>query len=451
MYQRNFVNKTGGFLAAIRFLFGLAAWLLLAGVVKPSVRTAQPGPALRRPVGYPQLISVEPLPAEVGQMCEWMPASASMSATLQQSLFASGPAAEAAADAPNPLQIDRAPVRQLRDTYPTYSAVAMDLQTQEVYLQDENLYGYKVFNRLDNTPPTAGFTEPKRVVQGILTKMEYNCALYIDPTNGDVYSVNNDMVDTMVVFPRQAQGNSLPKKELHTPHRTYGIALDEGSREIFLTVEHPSEVVVYNKDAAGDDKPIRTLGGNQTQLADPHGIAIDVKNQLMFVSNHGSYNTPGVSGTGKFMPPSIVVLPLKASGNTPPIRVITGPDTRLNWPAALFLDSERGELYVANDADNSLVVFRETDSGNVAPLRVIKGSKTGILNPTGVFVDSKDNEVWVSNMGNHTATVYARTADGDVAPLRTIRSAPLGKQALAIGNPGGVAYDSKRDELLVPN
>ena len=43
------------------------------------------------------------------------------------------------------------------------------------------------------------------------------------------------------------------------------------------------------------------------------------------------------------------------------------------------------------------------------------------------------------------------TADGDVAPLRTIRAAPLGKRALAIGNPGAVGYDSKRDEILVPN
>jgi hypothetical protein len=33
--------------------------------------------------------------------------------------------------------------------------------------------------------------------------------------------------------------------------------------------------------------------------------------------------------------------------------------------------------------------------------------------------------------------------------VRIIRSAPLGKLALVIGNPGAVAYDSKRDEILV--
>ncbi len=32
-----------------------------------------------------------------------------------------------------------------------------------------------------------------------------------------------------------------------------------------------------------------------------------------------------------------------------------------------------------------------------------------------------------------------------------IRSAPAGKMAQMIGNPGAVAYDSKREEILVPN
>ena len=96
-------------------------------------------------------------------------------------------------------------------------------------------------------------------------------------------------------------------------------------------------------------------------------------------------------------------------------------------------------------------MFRATDRGNVAPARIIQGSRTGITNPTGVFADTKNQELWVSNMGNHSATVYRLTASGNVPPLRTIRSAPAGKRALAIGNPGAVAYDSKRDEILVPN
>ena len=92
-----------------------------------------------------------------------------------------------------------------------------------------------------------------------------------------------------------------------------------------------------------------------------------------------------------------------------------------------------------------------SDEGNVAPSRVIQGPKTGIQNPTSVALDQKNGEVWVANMGNHTATVYPLTADGDVAPTRTIRGGAVEDPTLMIGNPGAVGYDTKREEILVPN
>ena len=140
-----------------------------------------------------------------------------------------------------------------------------------------------------------------------------------------------------------------------------------------------------------------------------------------------------------------------ARGDTAPLRIIEGPLTQLNWPAHIFVDEERGEVYVANDADHSILVFRVTDSGNVAPRRVLKGPKTQIRNPTGISVDTVNNELIVAMMGNHMVAVYPRTAQGDVPPIRTIRAGPAGKAALQIGNPGAVAYDTKRDEILVPN
>ena len=169
----------------------------------------------------------------------------------------------------------------------------------------------------------------------------------------------------------------------------------------------------------------------------------------MFGRN-GAKGLPGGKG-GKFDPPSITVFSLKASGDTAPLQVIEGPQTQLDWPAGLYLDQDAGELFVANDIGDSILVFRETDDGDAKPVRILKGPKTGLKNPTGVYGDSKNHELVAANMGNHSATVYPLTASGDVAPLRTIRGAPAGKVALAIGNPGAVGYDSKRDEILVPN
>jgi len=54
-------------------------------------------------------------------------------------------------------------------------------------------------------------------------------------------------------------------------------------------------------------------------------------------------------------------------------------------------------------------------------------------------------------MGNFAATVFPITADGDVAPSRVIRGGPADQIGLMIGNPGAIGYDSKRQQILVPN
>jgi DNA-binding beta-propeller fold protein YncE len=356
--------------------------------------------------------------------------------------------------------------------------VAVDPVNDEVVFADENLFSVLVYDRTENTPPSARLSEPKRVIGGLRTKVEFQCGIYIDPDNGDIYAVNNDTVNTLVIFSRDAQGDVPPDRELYTPHSTFGIAVDESAQEMFFTIQVDSAVVVYRKHAEREESPVRLLQGENTRLADPHGIAIDVKNQLMFVSNWGSThsvvperqspargiggevpikpNWPlprahAIPGSGRNVPPSITVYPLKASGNVRPLRVIEGAKTQLNWPAHIFMDEERGELYVANDMDNSVLVFDSSATGNVAPKRMLKGPKTLLKNPTGIFVDFKNDELWVANFGNHSATVYRRGVSGDTAPLRIIRSGPLEEPALGIGNPHPVAYDSKRDQLLVPN
>jgi DNA-binding beta-propeller fold protein YncE len=398
-------------------------------------------------------------------MCQWVPASSPTSLRALQEeddprRSASSVSSETAA---------RPPLRIISDPYPSFSSVAVDLERDEVVMTDENLFQILVYDRLTNTPPTARMTEPKRMIGGTQTKIEFQCGVYVDPKSGDIYAINNDTVDTMVIFSREARGNVPPDRELRTPHGTFGIAVHEQRQELFLTIQHTSSVVVYPKAAVNEDPPLRVLHGSRTGLADPHGIALDTRNNVFFVSNHGSYKEfinkeiteqgkttvipqrRHVLGSGRNLPPSITVHALDAKGDEPPVRVIGGPKTQLNWPSGMAADPERDELYVANDSGNAVLVFRASASGDVAPLRVIQGPRSGIQNPTGLFLDTKNDELWVSNFGNHTVTVYKPTASGDAPPLRTIRSGPRDEPALMIGNPGGLAYDTKRDEILVPN
>jgi DNA-binding beta-propeller fold protein YncE len=249
---------------------------------------------------------------------------------------------------------------------------------------------------------------------------------------------------------------------------------------MYLTIQHDSAIVVYPKSAKGTDSPTRLIQGDRTLLADPHGIALDTKNNLLYVTNHGSVhrvdpsaiklpptggyfgywegktNWPlglnyAVPGSGKNVPASITVYPKTAKGDAAPVRVIQGPKTQFDWPTGVAVNPDRDELYVANDVGNSILVFKASASGDVAPIRVIKGPKSLVQNPTGVYLDTVHNELWVSNFGNHVAAVFNPTAEGDTAPLRVIRSAPLGQPAPSFSNPYPVAYDENREQILVPN
>ena len=187
------------------------------------------------------------------------------------------------------------------------------------------------------------------MIGGLRTKVEFQSGLYVDPASGDIYAPNNDTVSTLVIFSRQARGNVAPDRELTTPHGTYGIAVNEGAQELYLTDQINNAIVVFNKTARGEDAPLRLLQGDRTRLADPHGIALDPKNRLMFTANHGSFHSkrPGeapastlgggraegkknwpvgerVPGSGKSLPPSITVYASDAQGDTPPLRTIEG-------------------------------------------------------------------------------------------------------------------------------
>ena len=453
--------------------------IALLGTATQAVLSRESGQA--KIIGNDRLVSVDRMPDMDGEMGAMVPVSREemLLASMQQRQDArdASLAAKSTGTQDRRASQDRSklkPVRWIRDPYAAYSSVAVDPINNEVVLTDENLFQILVYDRTANTPPTARLTEPKRIIAGLNTRIEFQCGLYIDPTNGNIYAVNNDTVDSLVIFDRSAKGNVHPTRELNTPHGTFGIAVDEASQEMFLTLQHDSAMVVFRKYAEKDDSPLRLLQGDATGLADPHGIALDSKDGLVFISNHGAVSSrsprtarnsrrgsgkqnwpleraQAVPGSGRSLPPSVIVHSMKAQGNAAPLRVIQGPKTQFDWPTGLAVDEQRGELYVANDITSSILVFNVTDSGDVAPKRVIKGPKTNLANPTGVWVDLKNNEVWAANFMNHSATVYPLSASGDVPPLRIIRSGPLNEPSLGIGNPHPVAYDSKREQILVPN
>src|SRR2546426_936884 len=252
------------------------------------------------------------------------------------------------------------------------------------------------------------------------------------------------------------------------------VAIDPEENMLVVTDENLFQVLEYDRrentpPRARLTEPKRVISGANTRAEMLCGGDIDpgtkevyvfIKDKLIFVSNFGNaqVSPPGSGGGrraadtyGKFEPPSITVYPLDASGNVKPLRIIEGSKTRMNWPSQMAFHEPRQELFVANDADDSILVFRAGDQGDVAPIRAIKGPNTGIKNPPGIALDIKNGEVSVASMGTHAVLFFPVTADGDVKPSRIIRGGPSDQIALNIGNPGAVGYDTKRDQILVPN
>jgi DNA-binding beta-propeller fold protein YncE len=372
------------------------------------------------------------------------------------------------------------PARAIADAYPTFLGIAVDPDNDRVVMADSGRKGLLMYDRTAGLPAAADqVTKPIADLRGDKTEIGFVAGVTLDRARKEKYTINNDGGDKVVVFDYDATGNVAPKRELTVTHQAWGVALNRARDEMAVTIEINNMIEIYGREATGKTKPRRVIKGDKTGLADPHGLSIDNDRDEIFVANHGNWTSmttfdadasdekkPGAGGPaaaprseggrptpkgGRFLWPSIRVFAGAAKGDVAPIRAIEGAKTGLNWPMSLDIDTKNDEIAVANSGDNRVLIFHRSDKGDAAPIRAIGGSNTGLSGPMGVAIDNKNDELWVTNYGDHTALVFSRTATGNVTPKRIVRNAPAGTASVGFGNPGAVAYDSKRDEILVPN
>jgi len=380
-----------------------------------------------------------------------------------------------------PLILDRPPVRLLSDPNPVFRAVAIDTEAGEVFMaNDKESSGASILVYPTQFAPTDRIMEPRRRIAGPNTDMGMVCGLALSPQHGELYSVSGE-TGTLNVFSLRANGDVPPVRRLDgiIPRANAGVYLDAANDELWITTEHVNRLSAYRRTFEEDDEPLRFIQGPNTQLADPHGVYVDSEANEVYVSNHGNwretqtgegevrggdsltrsslgYNVPGRvlplgPSTGRFLPASITVFSRTANGDAEPVRVIQGPRTLLDQPDGITQDPVTGEIIVANTGNDSVLFFAKDANGDVPPVRVLQGPLTKLGGPVGVSIDAKNNELWVANWDNHIAAVFPRTARGDMAPLRVIRTAAENAPLASMGRIGAVAYDAKRDEILVPN
>jgi DNA-binding beta-propeller fold protein YncE len=359
---------------------------------------------------------------------------------------------------------DLAPARSVTDPYPSFNGVVVDPVNNVALFSDANRKSVMIYDRTAGGK-LATQDRPLKQIMGPDSLGGFYAGLLADPERREVYAVNNDIEDNMAVFSYDDNGNVKPKRVLGVPHGAWGMAMSKARDEIAFTIQDVSAnaVVFFRREAKNLEAPLRIVQGKKTELADPHGIYVDDARNELIVANWGSWNVPLGSWSapmpkppsdlpgGEFNDPSINFYPATAQGEVAPLRKIQGEATQLNWPTGIDVDPVSNQIVVANNGDNSILIFPRDGSGNLKPTRIIKGARTGINRPMGVSIDRKNSELWVANFGAHTAVIFDLNATGNAEPKRVLRNAPAGSPTGGFGNPMGIGYDSKREEVLVAN
>jgi hypothetical protein len=347
---------------------------------------------------------------------------------------------------------DVLPARCIIDPYAEFNGVAVDPVNDFVVMSAPNIRSIMLYRRTSGSS-TGEVTRPLGQLIGPATHMSGMAGLAVDPVRKEFYGVETDVGNTLAVFSYKDRGDA-EGRTLAIPIGGWGIALNPDREEMAISIEDNDQLMVFSREARGIDKALRQIRGLHTTLADPKGLFWDQKNHEIVVANVGnwsrSYWDVDYTGGGQYRPPSIVVFDETAKGDAQPKRVIQGDKTGLDFPHGLVVDNVHDEIAVANDGDNSVLIFSRTASGNVAPIRVIKGPHTEIERPIGLALDTVHDELWVANWG-HSAEVFERSASGDATPKRIIRSAPPGTPATGLSVIPALGFDTKRDQLLVPN
>lgn len=112
--------------------------------------------------------------------------------------------------------------------------------------------------------------------------------------------------------------------------------------------------------------------------------------------------------------------------DVPPTKTVSG---ELNGPIGIE-DDAAGNLYLASQLNNAIVVHRKNASGASAPLRRISGPATQLNLPRDVAFDA-NGFLYVANAGG-LVLVFPPNADGNVAPVKTFGSGPGTSYAIDI-------------------
>ena len=340
------------------------------------------------------------------------------------------------------------PTRELRGVLTTLITVRnlfIDPASDDMYVANYtsvNVTGYvPVFA---NASTINGAVAPERIIEEA-SRLGFNVLdLHFDAAHDRLYVLHdpNGGDDSIQVYDhaRSVDGDVPPTRLMTTTfHMRSSLAVDAEHDLVYIPGYDPSTssngIGVFSDigSASGQVTPTRFL--THTTWLDSYGVqdlAVDIAHDRLYVLR-------AAYADGQIMVFDGIS---SANGEIVPTRIISGPSTLVGKRSLnMALDVSGDRLYVSAYEPDFIAVFEGVSSadGDVAPSRVISGPNTLLDFPAGLALDVAADTLYVSNSQKpYHVSIFenASTAGGDVAPTRVISGSDTGlyyPRALALG------------------
>jgi len=207
------------------------------------------------------------------------------------------------------------------------------------------------------------------------------------------------------------------------------IYYDDIHDELIMANTLAQAILTFRGGADKNEAPIRILMGPKTQIQSPeYGITVDPVNNELYVSEYDR----------------VLVFRRDANGDEPPLRILEGPKTELQNPWGTVAIRGVGVDWVNNvliattyfQNRGRILMFDRTASGNTAPIRRISGPRSGITGAT-YSVRMYPPKGWILNPIGGKIGVWSVFDSGDIPPLYLLENAAAGEGGGEGGGFGG--------------
>jgi len=209
------------------------------------------------------------------------------------------------------------------------------------------------------------------------------------------------------------------------------LTYDAANDRLYVPNTGDNQLLVFDKFSTLRENvpPTRFISGPNTLLNRPVHIQIDTSKDLMYVANAGAANILVFTNASTIQ------------GPVAPTRFIGGQNTQLaGGLRALWLDAANDRIYAVNEQTSGIFVFNGASQANGDPFpnRRIVGQNTQLAQPQAIFIDGGDR-MFVSNAGSNAILRFANASsiDGPIAPTAFISG-----QATELTRPSQMAFDN---------